>query len=417
MNRYITRIELENFQGHKKSSVDFSSGVNSFVGASDAGKSACVKAIEWVHSNKICGERPTTKLHHDSIKSTTKGGNMKLTGETIVRIFFSDGHIIEKIKGKDQLHNITYPDGKGIQLTATGQTVPDEVIEIFTFTDINHATQAESFFILFDSPLSIAKKLNEITDLTLGDKLLTLIKSETRALNSKKTLLEEDIARITKDVEQYKDLPIMEEELNELEDLEEQIHILKKNTKDMDELITSYNKYETELQEYLNITEHKDACNELIEIAKEVKSAKDKYIEQDSYLKDIIFLLEQKALLDKLSIQKEEIDNLILDKKAIDSLYSNIDEMQRAIDEIAKYQHRLDVDFKPEEYNKDLDELLQLCKETDKLRGIHAESKSLLEEFLMYFNKKKSLVEELDILKKELGDALKDECPLCGRRS
>ena len=45
-NRYITRIDLENFQGHKKTTIEFQDGVNSFVGASDTGKTTCIKAIE-----------------------------------------------------------------------------------------------------------------------------------------------------------------------------------------------------------------------------------------------------------------------------------------------------------------------------------------------------------------------------------
>lgn len=52
---YIKSIEIENFQSHKYSKLDFSERLNVIVGPSDNGKSAIIRALKWVLFNEPKG--------------------------------------------------------------------------------------------------------------------------------------------------------------------------------------------------------------------------------------------------------------------------------------------------------------------------------------------------------------------------
>ncbi len=47
-NRFLTEIKLENFQDHKDSTISLTNGINLIVGSSDAGKSAILRAVNFV---------------------------------------------------------------------------------------------------------------------------------------------------------------------------------------------------------------------------------------------------------------------------------------------------------------------------------------------------------------------------------
>ena len=52
----ITKLILENFEGHKRTVFDFSNGLNVFVGESDRGKSSVFRAFKLLTQNKPGGE-------------------------------------------------------------------------------------------------------------------------------------------------------------------------------------------------------------------------------------------------------------------------------------------------------------------------------------------------------------------------
>lgn len=52
---FIKSIEIENFQSHKYSKLDFSENLNVIVGPSDNGKSAIIRALKWVLFNEPKG--------------------------------------------------------------------------------------------------------------------------------------------------------------------------------------------------------------------------------------------------------------------------------------------------------------------------------------------------------------------------
>ena len=64
----INSVVVRNFQIHKKTSIEFVSGVNIISGTSDNGKSSLIRAMRWVIENRPQGfyfkrwESPETAL-------------------------------------------------------------------------------------------------------------------------------------------------------------------------------------------------------------------------------------------------------------------------------------------------------------------------------------------------------------------
>ncbi|MDO5041249.1 MAG: AAA family ATPase [Peptoniphilus sp.] len=53
---YISKLEIENFQSHKYTLLDFDKGLNVIVGNSDSGKTAIIRAIKWALYNEPQGD-------------------------------------------------------------------------------------------------------------------------------------------------------------------------------------------------------------------------------------------------------------------------------------------------------------------------------------------------------------------------
>jgi len=52
----IKQLTIKNFQSHKKTKLEFSDGVNIIIGQSDSGKTAIIRALNWVVNNKPSGD-------------------------------------------------------------------------------------------------------------------------------------------------------------------------------------------------------------------------------------------------------------------------------------------------------------------------------------------------------------------------
>ena len=52
----IKSLSIKNYQSHKDSYLEFSEGVNCILGGSDNGKTAIIRAINWIMTNRPLGE-------------------------------------------------------------------------------------------------------------------------------------------------------------------------------------------------------------------------------------------------------------------------------------------------------------------------------------------------------------------------
>ena len=78
----IDSITLKNFQSHINTKLVFSKGINVIVGRSNSGKTACLRGINLVNSNRPLG---TDFIHHGAkeseitIEKTQNGKQLSVT--------------------------------------------------------------------------------------------------------------------------------------------------------------------------------------------------------------------------------------------------------------------------------------------------------------------------------------------------
>lgn len=172
----ITGIEIFNFQSHKNSELKFCNGVNAIVGNSDSGKTAIIRALNWVLNNRPSG---------DSFRSNWGG-------ETIVDVIFDDC-TISRIKGDENKYFMHGQDFK-----ALNGNVPDEIREAINMSEVNVQYQLDSPFMLSASSGEVAKTLNKIANLTSIDNAISNIKKKVTSTNREI----EDIERQIKELEE-----------------------------------------------------------------------------------------------------------------------------------------------------------------------------------------------------------------------
>lgn len=156
----LHKLELENFQGYKQASVEFSSGINVITGDNDEGKSSIIRALNYLGRN-----RPT---RNNFINDSEPNQTLKITGT------FDNG-TVSRIKGKSKNEYVI----KGEEpLKALKTEVPNEVQEITQLKDVNFQEQDNPYFLLSLTPGNVAKEINKVANLEVMDKLITSMKTE-----------------------------------------------------------------------------------------------------------------------------------------------------------------------------------------------------------------------------------------------
>lgn len=141
----IKSIELTNFQSHRDTRIEFDAGVNAIVGLSDSGKTAILRALNWVINNKPSGA--DFQSHWG--------------GDVSVVLTLSDGQQIKRVRTKSSNEYWL-----GTQcFKAFGQDVPAEIRAVLNFAEINNQFQQDGPFLLSSNPGEVAQYLNQVVRL------------------------------------------------------------------------------------------------------------------------------------------------------------------------------------------------------------------------------------------------------------
>ena len=225
----IKKIRLQNFQSHKDTTIDFTTGVNIIIGKSDSGKSVIIRALYWVIFNKPTG---------DSFRSNWGG-------DTRVDLTLLDGQVISRIRTKSENYYLLNSNSRFDALGAG--KVPTEISNIINVSFVNFQTQFDPPFLISNTPGEVASHFNSLAGIEQIEVSTKMLKKE---LNDTKTII--DGAKNAKksfktELKQYKyleqfeiNMEVLETENNTLLDLQ------RKKTK-----LTSLINQLTEIQENL----------------------------------------------------------------------------------------------------------------------------------------------------------------------
>lgn len=138
----IERIELKDFQCHSHLSLDFDK-ITTLVGASDSGKTAVLRALDWVCFNR---GRTALLLRRGCNNMTVK---LNVDGRLITRTTKQNSYWIDKQ-----------------QLSTIGKSLPPEVSNIMRMVDENVQRQHDYLFWFACNGSGLVQQLNRIVDLT-----------------------------------------------------------------------------------------------------------------------------------------------------------------------------------------------------------------------------------------------------------
>lgn len=177
--KYMSRIELINFQSHKSTIVDLHPGINGIIAPSNVGKSSIVRIVSWVLYNDISGEPNYINKASDT---------------AIGRIHFSDGTIIEREihapdkgngrKVKKNFYRIYQADQLLHEITGFGTKVPQLVQEAHQMMpenpkmNLHFWNQLDRPFLVTDKPVDRAQAMGNLDELRMVDTSLIEVNSE-----------------------------------------------------------------------------------------------------------------------------------------------------------------------------------------------------------------------------------------------
>jgi exonuclease SbcC len=192
------RMVIENFQSHKRTEIDLTDGLNVFVGPSDSGKSAILRALRWLLYNQPRGS--------DFIRAGSDRCRVTLTlsdGVTIVR---------ERSPSLNRYHLID-PDGNEQVFEGFGGTVPQEVIAAHGMHPLKmdtdwslpaqFGTQLEGPFLLSETGGVKAKSIGRVSGAHLIDLALQSTAKDQKNLAVTMRHLTQEVERLTQALEPY----------------------------------------------------------------------------------------------------------------------------------------------------------------------------------------------------------------------
>lgn len=147
----LEKLLAKNFQCHKRLEVSFDPRVTVLCGPSDAGKSALLRLLRWIATNRPNGD---SYLRHGA---DYVAGHLWLDGRKIQR---------ERAGGD----NSYWLDGNKYQ--AFGQGVPEDVLNVLNISPTSFQMQHDPVFHFSLSPGEVSRELNAVVNLDLIDSTL-----------------------------------------------------------------------------------------------------------------------------------------------------------------------------------------------------------------------------------------------------
>jgi len=178
----IKNVHIRNFQCHKEKTLETNPGITYVTGSSDTGKSAIIRAVEWVRTNRPSG---TSHINRDATGASVKIETERGSAQRIRN---------NKVNGY-RVNGTTYK--------AVGGKVPDEVHEVLNLTDLNVQRQHDPPFLLTLSPGEIGRRLNQFADLEEADRVLSELNSDVRKVQSTIRRLDDEIGTLKTDLEGF----------------------------------------------------------------------------------------------------------------------------------------------------------------------------------------------------------------------
>ena len=364
-SRYIKQVKLINFQDHKETTVDFTEGVNLIVGSSDAGKSAILRAVNFVFQNDLRGN------------SFIRVG----TTECSVTIVFSDGVEITRVKSTDVNNYILKDENEELHVfSKVASTVPEQIQKYLGNPPLDdkkrpiaYADQMANLFLVDLNSSDLPRTLSELTGIqhlqtaaeTLGKNARSFDRS-IKERNDKIKKLNDDLVQYQYVDKDYESISTIQSELNNLSNTLENINKARNFIKINNEISSEAKKINNLSSKYKSLADIKPQIENLSNLLTSIKTSR---IHLSFYVKKTKEFKSTKADLDKYSSLCNEVFKNKLE--SVSGLKSNLETAEKYHNQnttLLLSIEKVKVDLQSEQTNiKDLqsslDDLIQSLKD------------------------------------------------------
>lgn len=212
----IKKIEIDGFQSHVKTVIEFSEGLTVITGPSGSGKTTIIRLVKWLALNEPAGEAFVNEK----------------VGEATGVIYLDNGAIITKRRRKGKTSYLIQQDEEDEGSLYEKSEVPDEVtrllqIEKQTFGDfetaLNFAFQLDPPFLLSETASAGAKILGKLAGTESVDLAIKGVSKDTYGSRQDRTNAEKDIERLSASMLEYARIDDAKEAVDVAEMLLEQL--------------------------------------------------------------------------------------------------------------------------------------------------------------------------------------------------
>ena len=330
-------LKLINFQSHRHSELEFSSGVNVIVGLSDAGKSAIIKAIDFAANNRPI--RNDYRSHW--------GGRM------LIQISTTDEKVISREEGEERCYKIDT-----LKLKAFGTDVPQEVRTALNFEDVNIQRQQDSHFLLNNTAGDVAKYFNKVAKFDKIDLGQQNVDKWIREINSSISYKEGQLVQEAEKLKQFVDIEKEEAEIEVLENLEKQLKAKERNIDDLSKLIISLESLETKINEFNEILEDEDSINNIILLYENNRNLDNKIQNLEGLINQLInieneienskLLIEEEGKIDLVLSLFEKFNKTDTEERKLANHIEDIEDIEEKITEAEEEYKQLHEEFEQE---------------------------------------------------------------------
>ena len=364
-SRYIKQVKLINFQDHKETTVDFTEGVNLIVGSSDAGKSAILRAVNFVFQNDLRGN------------SFIRVG----TTECSVTIVFSDGVEITRVKSTDVNNYILKDENEELHVfSKVASTVPEQIQKYLGNPPLDdkkrpiaYADQMANLFLVDLNSSDLPRTLSELTGIqhlqtaaeTLGKNARSFDRS-IKERNDKIKKLNDDLVQYQYVDKDYESISTIQSELNNLSNTLENINKARNFIKINNEISSEAKKINNLSSKYKSLADIKPQIENLSNLLTSIKTSR---IHLSFHVKKTKEFKSTKADLDKYSRLCNEVFKNKLE--SVSGLKSNLETAEKYHNQnttLLSSIEKVKVDLQSEQTNiedlqSSLDDLIQSLKD------------------------------------------------------
>lgn len=418
-NVYIEKVEITNFQTHKKKTVEFVNGLNVIEGESNSGKTAIKRAIEWC------------------LFDVPSGSEFITTGAkfSCVKTYLSNGKIIERRRTRSSSGHwkiIDAASNEETEFKGFGHRIPIEIINTHQMPElsVNGNKYRLNVFDQFESPFLIgygsserSSLIGSLVDADKADIILRELNSIKRRENQNIKQLEEIYEKQNAELQSYNYLDAYKEDLDKANALNNK---LEKLNKELEVLKNLRNKY---ILSDNDLNNAKVKLNSIIKIDKtlisNIKEKANKYVMLINANKKLVYsdeqILEINNKLGKLknTLEYKNITDSVKNKYA---LYENLIKLKDKYDKYDSFKYvskkpiidllSKQIDFIKSKFN-DYDKLVELNVVNDNINNYN-NTISALENKLIKIKEIKKTLENKKAIGIEKVRKSKAVCPTCG---